>query len=774
MRSDLSRRPFVFLTVAFLLSLPLPGVCEARVVRFVIEQRELFAGGVEWGASGAYERLRGTAYMAVAPSNPLNAVIVDLDKAPRNAEGMVEFSTPFFILKPVDMARSNHRMYYTVNNRGNNPGGLIAAQTAAQVGSSDVYLRMGYTIVDAGWEGDVVPTATRLAPNLPIATQADGSPIVGPMRVEYSDRTIPLAGTFTFNLKGNAAFTSYETADTNTAHSTFTVRESVDAPKAPIPPDRWAFGRCPTGQASLVPTTFDICYFDGFRNDRLYELIYPAKNPIVMGLGHATTRDVASFLRYKTHDDAGNPNPLGPSPGHAGITRAYATGASQSGGYLRDFIYLGFNEDESHRKVFDGIIPTIAGTDRVFINVRFADPDIYSEQDDRHDFLQSSYPPFTYAVTTDPISGIRDGVMKRPETDPLVFQIDSSSEFWQLRGSLNVVDGLGKPVPIPDNVRLYFNSSTAHGNVTVGLRTPPPGQNPLCEHPTPSGAIAETQRALLVAMDEWADRGIEPPKSNYPSVKGTLVSLDEARGVFPKVPGVDFPTVLNEYELLDFGPEFASHGGVLTLQPPRLGPSSKERPSPTSCGSRQAPSIGPSTRRQSSTTRRCRDRICRTTEIRAGTDGSSTPSDAAAGTTSRAPAPGACWAPQRHAVSLCPAGCALPFEQLGRDRDARAVAAEDGHPGYSSRDPAGSVRQRDRRGPPTAHQRPDRPVCADGLHQFAGPTRRAYLPVGRNYRLLEQYRRGTDATDRPVARAFAEGALWEPREVRVRVCACDA
>jgi Alpha/beta hydrolase domain len=573
MRSHLSRRPLVLLSVAFLLSVPVPGVSEARVVRLVIEQRELFAGGVEWGASRAYERLRGTAYLEVDPSNPLNAVIVDLDKAPRNAQGMVEFSTPFFILKPVDMARGNHRIYYTVNNRGNNPGGLIAAQTAAQVGSSDVYLRMGYTIVDAGWEGDVVPTPTRLAANLPIATQPDGSPIVGLMRVEYSDRTIPLAGTFTFTLKGNAAFTSYETADTNTAHSTFTVRESVNAPKRPIPPDRWAFGRCPTGQASLVPTTFDIGYFDGFRNDRLYELIYPAKNPIVMGLGHATTRDVASFLRYETHDDARNPNPLGPSPGHVGITRAYATGASQTGGYLRDFIYLGFNEDETHRKVFDGIIPTIAGTDRVFINVRFADPDIYSEQDDRHDFLQSSYPPFTYAVTTDPISGIHDGVMKRPATDPLVFQIDSSSEFWQLRGSLNVVDGLGKPVPIPDNVRLYINSSTAHGNLTAGLRTPPPGQNALCEHPTPSGAIAETQRALLVAMDEWADQGIEPPKSNYPNGKGTLVSLDEARGAFPDIPGVDFPTVLNEYELLDFGPEFGSHGGVLTLQPPRLGPS---------------------------------------------------------------------------------------------------------------------------------------------------------------------------------------------------------
>jgi hypothetical protein len=161
-------------------------------------------------------------------------------------------------------------------------------------------------------------------------------------------------------------------------------------------------------------------------------------------------------------------------------------------------MYLGFNEDESHRKVFDGVIPTIAGTDRAFINVRFADPNIWSDQDDRHDFLQSSYPPFTYAVTTDPVSGIRDGVMKRPATDPLVFQIDSASEFWQLRASLNVVDGLGRPVPLPDNVRLYFNSSTAHGMATSGLLTPPP--DPRCMNPTPS-STAEVARALLVAMD---------------------------------------------------------------------------------------------------------------------------------------------------------------------------------------------------------------------------------------------------------------------------------
>jgi hypothetical protein len=546
----------------------MPHVCEARVVRFVVEQRTPFAGGVEWGNSGAYERLAGTAYLEVDPADPLNSVIVDIENAPRNARGRVEFSTPFFILKPVDAARGNHKIYYTANNRGNDA--LLNARTRADVGENDLPLRLGYTIVDAGWEGDLAPSPTRLAANLPIATQPDGSPIVGRMRVEYSDRNITRDGMFTLNLEGSAAFRSYETSDTDTTHSTFTVRDRVEGAKTPIRPERWAFGRCPDGRQSLAASASDICYFDGFRADKLYELIYPAKNPIVMGLGHAATRDVASFLRYETRDADGNANPLAESTTASGIRRIYATGASQTGGFLRDFVYLGFNEDESHRKVFDGVIPTIAGTDRVFINVRFADPNVYSSQDVTHDFLQSSYPPFTYAVTTDPVTGIRDGIMKRPRTDPLVFQIDSATEFWQLRAWLNVIDVEGRPVPIPPNVRLYFNSSTGHGFTTSGLRTRAPGRSARCENPTPT-SVMESTRALLVAMDAWADRGIEPPASNYPRVEDkTLVPVDAVRSAFPAIPRMTFPPAANAFDLVDFGPTFGRLGGVLALQPPRL------------------------------------------------------------------------------------------------------------------------------------------------------------------------------------------------------------
>jgi hypothetical protein len=547
---------------------------EARVVRFAVQQKTPYLGGAAWGNAGPYELLQGTAYFTVDPHDRRDAVIVDLGSAPRDAQGLVEFSTPFFVLTPADPQHANRKIFFAVNNRGNNLEGLLTATTPAQVAATDAGYAMtqGYTIVDAGWEGDVVPTSTNLVANLPRAQGDDGEPIIGPMRYEYSDR---VSGSFTTNLEGTPGFLSYEAADTNTAHASFTVSDSEYGPKTPIPSSRWAFGTCPTGQASLSPDPFDLCYFDGFDNSKIYELIYQAKNPIVMGLGFATVRDVASFLRYATQDDAGNPNPLG-----FPIRRAYAAGGSQTGGYLRDYIYLGFNEDEAGRKVFDGIIPWIAGTDRVFINVRFADPNTYSEQDRQHNYLQSSYPPFTYAVTTDPLSGIRDGIMKRPQTDPLVMQVDSESEFWQLHDSLNVVDGNGNPVPVPSNVRLYFVGNTAHAFLSGSFLAPTPGASGLCAYGTPgSGLNWETLRAALRAMDRWADASMEdegaaPPASNYPSLaNATLGTLNDATRAFPQIPGVAFPTVYDTYELLEFGASFNSLGGILTIEPPQNGPS---------------------------------------------------------------------------------------------------------------------------------------------------------------------------------------------------------
>ena len=152
-----------------------------------------------------------------------------------------------------------------------------------------------------------------------------------------------------------------------------------------------------------------------------------------MGSAIAVTRDLASFLRYETADDAGTPNPLAASADATGIRRAYGLGISSTGMYLRDWLYLGFNEDEAHRRVFDAVRIHIPGSHRLFANVEFSDPNIYSRQDRTTDFTSTSVPPLTYAVTTDPVTNVRDGILKRPATDPLVFHVDTSNEFWQMK-----------------------------------------------------------------------------------------------------------------------------------------------------------------------------------------------------------------------------------------------------------------------------------------------------------------------------------------------------
>ncbi len=572
----MERRTLFFAAAALLAAAP----ASARVARFVVTQVRTFADGTSFGSVGQYQRLDGTAWFEVDARDPHDAVIVNLDKAPKNAGGKVEFNAPFFILKPTIMSRGNGKIFYVVNNRGNKQAlakfnyvpagpGINDPITAADAGDGFL-MRLGYTVVDAGWQGDVAPGNSRLFPKFPVAVQAGGSPIVQQVRIEYSDRTIPQAGTFTLGLEGDPSFRSYETADPNTAHSSLTVRDTVGGTGTPIDPTHWAFGKCPAGAASLVPSTTDICLFDGFRADKLYQLLYPAKNPMVMGLAYAVTRDIGSFLRNQTFDDAGNPNPLALSSTQVGIKRSYGFGSSSTGMYMRDFLYLGFNEDEANQRVFDAINVHIAGTHRLFANVEFADPNTYSRQDDRQDFLSQSIAPLTYAVTTDPISGRRDGILKRPSSDPLVVDTHTELEYYEFQASLNLHDGLGNPVELPDNVRMYFISNFQHG----GGNPPPsfPGPAGLCAYPTNPNYQGPTHRALLMAMDAWADQGVEPPRSRVPSVReGTLVTRDEASASFPAIPGVQFPPFLNELRVLDFGPLLGPTGGVLTVLPPLPG-----------------------------------------------------------------------------------------------------------------------------------------------------------------------------------------------------------
>jgi hypothetical protein len=566
---DMNMRQAIALVVGGVMLAAVAPRAEARVVSLVVEKRRPLADGKAFGTTGPYGRLDGTARFEVDPRDPLNAVIVNIDKAPRNSRGMVEFSAPFVILKPIDISKGNQKILYGINNRGNAielPFQTLPVKSnnAPPDDHDGLFFRLGYTFVDAGWAGDITTTDTRLGANLPIAMR-DGKPIVAPIRIEYigTGHTLPL--------KGNALFRTYAVADTNPAHSTLTVREGIGGTRREVPRDAWAFGKCEKGRESLAASTTDLCVFDGFQPGRVYELTYPAQSPWVMGLGYAVTRDLASFLRSNTADDAGNPNPVAASASTVGVRRVYGLGISSTGMYMREFLYLGFNEDERHRKVFDAVRIFIPGTHRLFMNVEFSDPNVYSRQDDHHDFLSHSASPLTYAVTTDPMTGIRDGILKRPATDPLVFHVDTANEFWQMNASLNMHDGQGVPVPIPDNVRFYFVSSHSHVGA-AGVGAMPTAANQ-CTYPM-NGALSYNAllRALIVALDDWADRGIAPPPTRYPTIAaGTLVTRTEAEAAFPKIPSVRFPQALNELYAYDFGPELKPAGGRVRPAPPKKG-----------------------------------------------------------------------------------------------------------------------------------------------------------------------------------------------------------
>lgn len=541
--------------------------------RIVIDAREAYACGHSFGDTGACERLTGSAHFAIDPQDPRNAVIVNLDRAPRNSEGLVEFSAPFVIIKPVDMARGNGKLFYDINNRGNTD--LAPVADAASVnGQVAQQLRMGFALVDAGWHGDGIANPVQLFPQFPVAQAPGAEPMTGRVRLEFS---VPAPA---FSQPLAPFWRSYAPVSTDTAKATLVMRERAGEAATPIAPDRWCFA---TGSPEdRIASDTDIMLFDGFSPDRLYELIYEAKDPVVMGLAYAVTRDLAAFLRFASADTAGEPNPL-LQPGGALPRRACAYGASSTGMYLREFLYLGFNEDEAGRKLFDGVFINTGGANRLFANVEFAHPTFYSAQDGHQDFVSNAIGPASFGISTDPLTGREDGILKRPASDPLLIEAVDENSFWTWKNSLQVADGRGQPIPTPDNVRLYFKAGAGHLGIH-GLLSPP--LNPAgfmgeCRYPAqalnaPAFNPQAIERglpglggAMVVVLDEWVDRGIAPPASTFPRKEtGELVALAEYRALFPRIPGFEPPEVMAGLDILDFGPEFGPEGGRMTQLPP--------------------------------------------------------------------------------------------------------------------------------------------------------------------------------------------------------------
>jgi len=555
---------FFFLSSLIIGLLGIGPLAEARITRIVIQNRTSPAfGGASFGVVGQYEQLTGVAFGEVNPKDPLNAVITDIELAPRNSRGNVEYSMDFAITKPLDMSRGNKTLLYDVPNRGNiRSPELNIGGNATNVGDGFLQ-REGYTLVDSGWEGDLT---TGLRITLPVAKRRDGREIRGRVRAEY------ILGS-PANTQDVTEPPAYEAISTNNSRSTLTRRIHQNDPQELIPNSQWAFADCTSVPFPGVPDPTKVCLQGGFDTNHIYELLYTAKNPMVMGLGFAATRDFISFLRSGNRDRHRDlENPLGD-----GIENAIMYGSSQSGRWIRTFIQLGFNQDEHRRQVVEGAIPHKASNRGAF-NIRFAQPTRLSGTQHSEQQYPGAESPQTWDVSHDPFSGITAGQLercRRTHTCPKITHTNTDTEYWQAVMSLNTTDSTGtQDLEIPPEVRIYDLAGTQHGGGNP-LAQPPavlPGFPNACQLRSNSNPFIHAQRALLVALREWIN-GTEPPPSLYSSLgRGSLVKPTDV--LIPYIPAVNFtlPGLVNYKFYLDRGRRFDVEdiAGIMA-EPPLVG-----------------------------------------------------------------------------------------------------------------------------------------------------------------------------------------------------------
>jgi hypothetical protein len=579
-------------TAAALMALA-PGASQARIVRVEITQTAPAWGGRNFGEIGAYERLIGKAYGEIDPQSPSNTMIQDIALAPKNARGMVEYSTDVDILRPADRSKSNGVLFFNIINRGNKGGlalfnvdipggpaniGNINAVTEAGDGFMQ---QQGYTVVWFGWQPDVVGGNSRMMMQVPIAKNPDGSEITGTVRNELTvlrpATTLPLqSGWFTAGSKPYPTVsTDNKTALADGFLPTLSVRVRENEPRVIIPNAEWSFGSCDADKAAAV-NDWQICYPAGFKPGRLYELTYRAKDPLVLGLGFAAARDLGAFLKASEKDDSGAANPA-----YVQGAKAIVMGSSQSGRFIRTLIHLGFNRDEAGKIVFEGALPHIGGG-LMPLNVRFGQPGRATTNTTDHLFPGAEF-PFAYAKVTDPLSGRTQGILDRctaTGTCPKIVHAATALEMWELRQSLGFTDPLGtKDLDEPANVRSYIMASTQHAPAVLPL----PAKEPFgfCQQQPNPNPHNWTMRALLTHLAAWVKDGAEPPPSSRPTIAaGNLVAPDQVR--FPRIPanaygGVTRPAVKfvadnDPLHVQDYGKDYnaADASGFLSGDPPKL------------------------------------------------------------------------------------------------------------------------------------------------------------------------------------------------------------
>lgn len=549
---DLVRASLFFLISSFWMAPAWAGL-----ERVEVASRRPVLEGRSFGLAGPYEILTGKMYFAVDPGNPANRIITDLDRAPQNPQGKVEFSSDFYLLKPRDVRRGNGILLFEVVNRGrklmlsffNIAAGSLDPQAKPHFG--DGYLmREGYTVLWVGWQFDPPRLEHLLRLYTPTASDA-GRAIRGLVRSDFVvQQRLP------DHSLADREHLAYPVADAEAPENVMTVREGVQAPRTTIPRSQWKFARQEGNR--VVPDRTRVHLEGGFEPGKIYEVVYVSENPPLVGLGPAAVRDAVSRLKFSGEEALSIP------PG--ALPHALGFGISQSGRFLRTFLYYGFNQDEQQRKVFDGVIAHVAGAGRGSFNHRFAQP-----SRDAHPYMNFLYPtdifPFTDVAQTDPETGLTDGLLTHQLEEkfwPKIFYTNSSYEYWGRAASLihTRIDGRGD-APLLDNVRVYLLAGSQHGpagfppGITIGQQR----ANPM--------DFRWSMRALLRSMAQWVTQETPPPPSRYPRLDNhTLVPPEELN--FPKIPGVRFSSRVHRAYRVDYGPHFRTQG-IVTREPPEVG-----------------------------------------------------------------------------------------------------------------------------------------------------------------------------------------------------------
>jgi hypothetical protein len=545
------------------LSLFLVSLASAEVTRIEIEHHSDVLGGRSYGLAGSYEQFIGTIYLEADPNNPANQVIVDIEHAPTNAAGKVEHSANFTLIKPNDMARANGTVLFGTSNRGSRrlltffnhahaegeTWDAVIPTTEENYGDGFL-MRNGFSLLWVGWQFDPPVNREGASRSFVPQTVDDGDPIEGLVRSDFTVRTRVFDRTL-----ADRNHIPYPVSDPEAPENVLTVRDTREGQRRVIPRSQWDFARLENEVKVADPTRI---YLElGFEPFKIYEVVYKAKNPQVIGLGLAGIRDTVSMFK---HGGSATLNlPAG------SIDRAIGFGLSQPGRTLRTFIYQGFNADEQQRKVFDGIMAHIAGPARGSFNLRFG-----QASRDAHPYLNFYYPtdifPFTDVAQTDPVTGKTDGILANvpEEFMPKVYNSFSSYEYWGRAASLmhTTIDGR-RNAPMMDNARVYHFAGAQH----LPDPFPPPVENG--QQPNNPNDFSWMMRALLLAMNDWVTDGTPAPPSRFPNVEtGELVRHDAVK--WPSIPGIAFPEVPHLAYRVDYGPLFESEG-IITKEPPDVG-----------------------------------------------------------------------------------------------------------------------------------------------------------------------------------------------------------